>query len=562
METRRILIYWILMLVPTLVIGGVALQLLRHEQGRLDRAATDAALQQAVAMADTIVLTLTEVKTGFIHSLERVPESEAASILSAWERENPLIRHGFQWDPAEGLQYPQLSQGATGAEAQFARRYDALFSGRRPWPQEPVSDAAVADSPAAAPAPSSETPFSSRRSLARLAREPAAVADAVAEEDPEFQSGWIPWFFEDRLHLLGWVRRTPAGPVFGIELELMTVLARLLPMLPDTTGTGTLLALMDGQGQVVHQTAGPPVSAADRPTVTASLAPDLPHWHVAVFFSDGSPQAAGRRGFFVVAALLLAIFMAALLLGGGLITWQAVRHLKDARRKTSFVANVSHELKTPLTSIRMYAELLAEGRVAGPEKQRRYLDVIVEESRRLTRLVNNVLAFGRLEQGRKTYRIESIDLVQWLPEMLDPHRMRLVDAGIALERRLPASSALVSVDRDALEQVVLNLVDNAIKYAAEGGLLRIELSRSEDRWLLAVEDRGAGIAPEFREKVFDQFTRMDDSLTTRQPGSGLGLSIARRLTRDMGGDLDVVPADPCGARFRVYLPRQVDLKKE
>ncbi len=533
--------------------------LLRHEQERLSRASVDAARQQAVAMAGTVALALSDVKDGFIRSLEDIPEQEVESFLSAWERDNPLVRQAFIWDPSEGLVYPPQGSAATSAERQFAGRYEIFFSGQRPWPEQTdaTEEKGVTD-----PGRTIPSPLASRRKLSKLARAPAVAADASEVPANRFQAGWIPWFFEDRLHLLGWVRRSPQTQVFGIELELMTLLARLLPVLPKTAGSGTVLALLDGQGRLLYQTAGAPVASNASPVAYVSLAPDLPHWQVGVFSPDDAPAASGHTGFFVISVLLLTVFLVAILSGGGLITWQALRHQRDAREKTSFVSNVSHELKTPLTSIRMYAELLADGRVAGGDKQQRYLNVIVEESQRLTRLVNNVLDFGRLEQGRKTYRSEPLNLTEWIRDFLRLHRVRLVAAGITVETVLPDKPVIVNVDRDALDQVLLNLVDNAIKYAAEGGHLGIGMARSDACWTIWVEDRGPSIPESCREKVFEKFHRLDDSLTARQPGSGLGLSIARRLMRDMGGDLDVEPANPVGSRFQVRLPGPDDFKEQ
>jgi signal transduction histidine kinase len=256
----------------------------------------------------------------------------------------------------------------------------------------------------------------------------------------------------------------------------------------------------------------------------------------------------------LLAGLLLAIVVVAILAGGTLLSWQAQRHMAEALQKTSFVSNISHELKTPLTSIRMYAELLGEGRVKDPGKITKYLQVIAVESQRLTRLVNNVLDFSRLEQGKKKYRVESLDCADFVRRFLETHRLRLAEAGLKVSAELPAEPVWLFADRDALEQVLLNLVDNVIKYAAEGGELQITLERQGDHWRLAVMDRGPGIAPRHRVRIFERFYRVDDSLTASQPGSGLGLSIARRLLRDLGGELTFEPRVGGGSCFVARLP--------
>jgi signal transduction histidine kinase len=202
----------------------------------------------------------------------------------------------------------------------------------------------------------------------------------------------------------------------------------------------------------------------------------------------------------------------------------------------------------------MYAELLAEGRIKNPEKKMHYLKVIVAESQRLTRLVNNVLHFSRLEQGRKKYHIEDLDVVKLLLEILEAHKLRFGEAGLELKRDIPQSAIIVRTDRDALEQVLLNLMDNALKYAADGKDLVVRLESGGDFCELQLLDRGPGVPPSHRAKIFEKFQRMDDSLTTRKPGSGLGLSIARRLMQDLGGDLIYRSRKVGGSCFVVLLP--------
>jgi two-component system, OmpR family, phosphate regulon sensor histidine kinase PhoR len=242
------------------------------------------------------------------------------------------------------------------------------------------------------------------------------------------------------------------------------------------------------------------------------------------------------------------------LAGGSLLLRQARRSEADATQKTSFVANVSHEFKTPLTTIRLYAELLEQGRVAGTEKQAEYLRTIGRETQRLARLVGNALEFSRLEQGRKKFERRMLDVGAALGELLDTHAPRLAEAGLRVERRLPAGSVNVVTDRDALEQIVLNLLDNAAKYAATGGEVTVELAPRSAGATVRVLDRGPGVPLEHRERVFEKFHRVDDALTAEQSGTGLGLSIARQLARGLGGDLRCDAREGGGAAFILDLP--------
>jgi signal transduction histidine kinase len=206
----------------------------------------------------------------------------------------------------------------------------------------------------------------------------------------------------------------------------------------------------------------------------------------------------------------------------------------------------------------MYAELLSEGRTRDEAKCARYLDVIVSESQRLTRLINNVLDFSRLEQGRKTYRPESLDLAGETRRVTAAQSARLLAAGLTVELDGADIPCPARSDRDAFEQSLLNVLDNAAKYAADGKLLTVRIAADGEQACVRVCDRGPGVPAAHRDRLFQQFHRVDDTLTARQPGCGLGLSISRRLLRDQGGDLRYEPNPAGGACFVLSLPRATE----
>ena len=555
-KQRKLILYWLLLLIPTLVIGILAISLLRHEQARINQAALTGLRQSVVTVAGNIAITVGEVQTALTQQLSDIPEPELAASLEQWERRNPLIRNVFVWDPDKQLVLPDPDMPATAEEARFVRRYDGLFSGRTPW-RTGSEERALPPAPVAQPG---EQQWQAQRELWSMAnfraetqsRQQTVVSAAVPE------SRWMPWFSENQLFLLGWTRPSRVGRIRGVEIEMMTLLSRLIALLPENVPASEVYAILDGHGRVLHQTGSAALAPEAEPLVSASVGPSLPHFQVAVYSAHSGSLTSDSRGFLLVSGLLVAIFMAVILSAGSLLLRQARSNYLDALRKTSFVSNVSHELKTPLTSIRMYAELLGEGRARDAAKRRRYLDVIIGESQRLTRLVNNVLDFSRLEQGRKTYRSERLDLADTVRSILDRQHMRLEQAQMHLHCRLHTDSAWIEADRDAVEQIILNLIDNAVKYAADGKELRVEIHPGEDRHRLVVEDAGPGIPSADTERIFEKFHRLDDSLTARQPGSGLGLAIARIMARDMGGDLVCDANRDDGARFILSLPARRD----
>jgi signal transduction histidine kinase len=261
-----------------------------------------------------------------------------------------------------------------------------------------------------------------------------------------------------------------------------------------------------------------------------------------------------NRSFWVVSGMMIVVMTLAFFFGGTLLVWLARRSALDAMQKTDFLSNISHELKTPLTTIRMYAELLEEGRVASEEKQRRYFHTIGNETQRLARLVNNILQFSALQKGKSRLRIRDLDIADLARSVCEGQEIRFKEAGMRLLPSFPEGVMEVAADPDAVEQGLINLFDNAIKYASKGEAVSCRLDRSGGLARLTVEDYGPGIPREQREKIFEAFHRVDDSLTSEQPGSGLGLSITQSLFRQMGGDLRYEPNEPNGSRFHLELP--------
>jgi signal transduction histidine kinase len=393
----------------------------------------------------------------------------------------------------------------------------------------------------------------------------AGPAVAMAKDVSLARHGWTSINVEGRQHVFGWLQPDGRGNVRGVELELAGLLSRLGGTLPQEFGPGEGYALQDELGRIVHQTGAVPGAASLRvagssfhqspaPVTRLPLASHLiPGWQVVAYLTSNDEESRGGNLVWV-GGLLVGVFVLAIVAGGSLLLWQAQRSENEAAQKTSFVANVSHEFKTPLTTIRLYSELLEQGRVRDTDQEADYLRTIGRETQRLARLVNNALDFSRLEQGRKKYARESIDLVAELTRLLDTHEPRVAEAGLALRRSFPEGRVEVATDRDALEQIVLNLIDNACKYAADGGEVLVAIRAGTDGATeISVADRGAGVPVEHRERIFEKFHRVDDALTAEKSGAGLGLSIARQLARGLGGELRFVPRDGGGAEFILSL---------
>jgi len=228
-------------------------------------------------------------------------------------------------------------------------------------------------------------------------------------------------------------------------------------------------------------------------------------------------------------------------------------------RRARFASAVTHELRTPLTTFRMYSEMLADGVVTEPAAQREYLDTLRREADRLSRVVENVLAWSRLEQGRFASRRERHGVASLLQRIAPSLQRRLADAGMALQLDVDpsAADAVVTTDDDAVAQILFNLVDNAAKYARDSADRTVHLAAhlAGGTVQLDVRDHGPGIAAPMRARVFAPFDRgAVPTASNDVPGVGLGLALARGLARDLGGDLTLVDAAAPGACFRLALP--------
>lgn len=410
--------------------------------------------------------------------------------------------------------------------------------------EEVLAEGAVMSMPRPTTAPAEASDAAPMVMARELSRAEPVVARPVEE-------GWIGWFWGADFSFMGWIKRAPDDLIYGVEMEMDALYARLPLLLPEPVPGFPALALYDARGELFYASAGK-IPADGDPDLVFDLNQDLPHWRLVAYLPVdklGTSVSFEQLGRLIIAAVIFTIVG-----GGSLLLWQAERSRRDSLNKSTFVSSVSHELKTPLTTIRLYAEMLGEHRVKDEDKRRRYLETITAESQRLTRLVNNVLDFSRLDKGPPKRNPVRLDLVGWLRDQAEGVRLRLGEAGMTLALDFPDTPVMVEVDTDSFGQVFLNLVDNAIKYAASGKQLKIGLISDRSGVAIRFEDHGPGVPRKHRRRIFQPFHRVDTSLTAHQAGCGLGLSIASRLIHDEGGELTYDEAVSPGACFTVRLP--------
>jgi signal transduction histidine kinase len=226
------------------------------------------------------------------------------------------------------------------------------------------------------------------------------------------------------------------------------------------------------------------------------------------------------------------------------------------RLKDEFISTVSHELRTPLTSIRSFSEILLDNPNLSIEQRNQFLDVVVKESERLTRLINDILDMSRIASGKMDWHLSTCDPREIIDDALAATSGLFREKQIAVEPELATQLPKVTVDRDRVMQVVINLLSNAAKFVQAGsGRVKVRLAAKGRDLTVSVEDNGPGIPPDQYEAVFERFRQLGgDKMTGKPKGSGLGLTICRQIIEHFGGRIWVEPAEPRGAVFRFTLP--------
>ncbi|MQY77490.1 MAG: hypothetical protein GH155_07690, partial [Spirochaeta sp.] len=377
--------------------------------------------------------------------------------------------------------------------------------------------------------------------------------DEVTEEG---ESGIIPRIINGRLVLLFWNKEIN-GFITGSTLALDVIKRRIAGILPDVYTKNRILTILDEQGKPLITPFQEQKRDYSRPFAAREISENLPLWEAAVYLTD--PDIISSRVSFITTVmwtLILILFTS--IIGGGVLVLKTLNsEIVLARQKTTFVANVSHELKTPLTSIRIFAEMLKQGKQPDREKQARYFDIMVSETERLTRLINNVLDFSRMDSGKKHYHKKRVDINRLCRKLVENEHIRAEQNGFIIKFKSTLGEQIEGIayaDEEAIKQALLNLLSNAEKYAEKEKNINVETGRENNFLYIDVKDRGRGIPSRHAKKIFSEFYRIDDSLTARVKGTGLGLSIARIIIRDHGGDIIFLPRDGGGSVFRIKLP--------
>ena len=287
--------------------------------------------------------------------------------------------------------------------------------------------------------------------------------------------------------------------------------------------------------------------------IMTPFAPIFRRWNLGIGYQGTTIEVLARRQF--QQNLTLTLLALVLLTGGVLLTLRAItRERKLLEAKATFVSNVSHELKTPLSLIRLFAETLELGHVKDTGEMRDYGRIIHRESSRLTQLINNILDFSRIEAGRHEYQFAETDVAAVIAEVLESYDQQLKGAGFVVERDIQSDLPPALMDREAIALALRNLLDNAVKYSAELKRIEVRLDRRGKGLAIEIVDFGIGIPRPEQRRIFEKFYRVSTGLVHNTKGSGLGLAIVKHIVEAHDGEILVESTPGKGSRFTILLP--------
>jgi signal transduction histidine kinase len=373
----------------------------------------------------------------------------------------------------------------------------------------------------------------------------AALADAAtsAWEDwkrsPTSRGQRLAWV-EGRAYLTLWRSAASRHAVLVVQPDFF------LKRIPEDRETR--YALTDAEGRVV---AGQRESGG-RAAIRTAVESELP-WtlHVSSVREGSSPSVLWQGRFLLLGLSVMLIF---LLTGSYFIGRAVQREMEVARLQSDFVSGVSHEFRTPLTTVRQLSEILAFGRVPSEQRRERYYETLVSESKRLQQLVETLLNFGKMEAGVRQYRFEMLDPAVLVEKVVAEFEPQMSASGRHIQVSGARDGARIHADPEALSVALRNLVDNALKYSPDCPAVWVEWGPEGERLAIRVRDRGLGIPASERKAIFQKFVRGSAAATANVKGTGVGLAMVQHIVSAHGGEIHLESEPGAGSTFTVLLP--------
>lgn len=538
MKQRTLILLACLILIPTVMLAWYGVRLQYNQHSLLQMQLTSLSASKLVDIDQRLVGHFSRVQQALdaeAPSLTRANRMYDQQALDALVDRSPQIEQIFVLDTDNTRLYPSTNKVLSQRAQRFLENADALLQNNALFHTQDSQEAELS-----APPPQLSVSDNYLRSAPIVAQESSQALSLKSAPSPRtetHESGWIAWYSDTRLHHIYW-RRDSQDRVIGFALNAARLNADLIALLPDSPSDLTLAEGDNSETRLISNT-GDVIYSWGRPQATDAkalqvhpLSHPLGSWRLEYI----APAPNSTPINWLSTALVLGLTLTGLSVLGWLIMREYNRDMRLAQARVNFVNQVSHELKTPLTNVRMYAEMLEQQVDSDQTRAQRYLQVINSESQRLSRLIDNVLSFSRL--GRGTHTLHPINgrlcgCIQRLVETFEPV---LVQRGLTIRFNASVEQE-VCFDADAVEQILNNLLSNCEKYAANSGDITITCWHENDMSYIRVQDAGPGIPSTERARIFQPFYRISNQLTDGVSGTGIGLGLARDLARSHGGDL-------------------------
>jgi signal transduction histidine kinase len=521
LKPKLTIVLALIVITPLAIVGWLGVRIVRSDQAVVEHGFRELIFGQLRAVDGGLARALESYRDAVIG--EMTPLATDRDTLRRRGRESPYVLQYFVTDADGRFVFPPVGRplDLTAAERRALERTRQVWDGG---------------------------------ALAGVPGETEGGSSLVQSGSDPPSTGWHAWYWGNGLQLLLWAR--DGARLHVAEINRARLVADLVGSLPETDGLSPELArgrirFVDAAGRLMYEWGAFEPGDDAAPVARLALKQPLGAWSLEYFAAEDVFGSSVAGGLVLNLVAGLAVLAAAII---GLTYYfyrEQSREMREAAQRVSFVNQVSHELKTPLTNIRMYAELLEQDLGDRDEQVERHLGVIVGESQRLSRLIGNVLTFGRKQRGALKLHRESGAVDDVLRAVLDHFGPALETRDIQVSFQ-PFAGRAVSLDPDAVEQIVGNLISNVEKYGACGKRLELISRQTGDTVEIVVADHGPGLPSREHRRIFEPFYRVSNPLTEGVGGTGIGLAISRDLARLHGGDLRLEPSER-GARFLVTL---------
>jgi two-component system phosphate regulon sensor histidine kinase PhoR len=357
--------------------------------------------------------------------------------------------------------------------------------------------------------------------------------------------------YEGRDYLISYIKKQHRDRTYYVVLKISLeyLVKEFFPDALSRLFGKVLFCIRDDYGRVVY---GSPVGQPGKLLYEKAFPTTLYLWRLQMAPPSAAALLQEERAHQRTEFLLISLMLGTVLAGLAFLFYAVAKESRANQLKSDFVSNVSHELKTPLSLIQMFGELLSLGKLKSPEKAKEYADIITREAERLGRLIDNVLDFSRMERGRTAYEFSHGRLDEVVERALDGYRHRVEQGGCRLSTKIDPDLPETLIDGNAMTLLLLNLLENAVKYGQ--GEISVYLGLVGGRLRLVVGDQGPGIPKEEQKRIFDRFYRAPATRSTSVRGSGIGLALVKHIAEAHGGAVTVDSEPGRGAAFIVDLP--------